>query len=148
MKDNQALTGFWDKAFTLSEEQQAEVREQAEGDWKELAPSEKLFRAASSLGQKKKVLDYGCGDGWASVIAAKSGCTNVTAVDAAPGAVRAARFFTEAYGVGEHVHSNSVESHGTVEDQRKRTTFQKVCCCHAHSWNRVCGSWRGLLIWG
>ncbi len=103
-KDNQTLIGFWDKAFTLSEEQQAEARKQAAGDWKELAPSEKLFRAASFLGQKKKVLDYGCGDGWASVIAVKSGCTDVTAVDAAPGAVQAGRLYTEIYGVKKYVH--------------------------------------------
>jgi len=105
MKDNQALIGFWDKAFSLSEEQKAEARKQAAEDWQELAPSEKLFKAACSLGQKKKVLDYGCGDGWAGIIAAKSGCTDVTAVDAAPGAVQAARFCTEVYGVDEHVHA-------------------------------------------
>ncbi len=104
-KHNYALIDFWDKAFTLTEEQQAEARKQAAEDWQELAPSEKLFKAACSLGQKKKVLDYGCGDGWASVIAAKSGCTDVTAVDAAPGAVQAARFYTEVYGVKEHVHA-------------------------------------------
>ncbi len=104
-KDNQALIDFWDKAFTLSEEQQAEARKQAVGDWKELAPSEKLFKAACSLGQKKKVLDYGCGDAWAAIIAAKNGCTDVTAVDAAPGAVQAARFYTEVCGVEEHVRT-------------------------------------------
>ena len=104
-KDNQALIGFWDKAFTLSEEQQTEARKQAAEDWQELAPSEKLFKAACSLGQKKKVLDYGCGDAWAAIIAAKSGCTDVTAVDAALGAVQAARFYTEVYGVDENVHA-------------------------------------------
>ena len=84
-KDNQTLIGFWDKAFALSEEQQAEMRNQSPESWKELAPCEKLFRAAGSLGQKKKVLDYGCGDAWAGIIAAKNGCADVTAADAAPG---------------------------------------------------------------
>ena len=104
-KDNQTLISFWDKAFTLSEEQQTEARKQAAENWKELAPSEKLFKAACSLGQKKKVLDYGCGDGWASIIAAKSGCRDVTAVDAAPGAVQAVRLYADIYGVEEHVHA-------------------------------------------
>ena len=105
MKDNQVLISYWDKAFTLSEEQQTGERKQAAEDWQELAPSEKLFKAACSLGQKKKVLDYGCGDAWAAIIAAKCGCTDVTAVDAAPGAVQAARFYTEVYGVKERVHA-------------------------------------------
>jgi hypothetical protein len=46
-----------DQAFTLSEVQKAQLRNQQE-DWKELAPSEKLFQAAFSLGERKKVLDY------------------------------------------------------------------------------------------
>lgn len=103
--DNQALIGFWDKALSLSEEQQTEARKQAAGDWQELAPSEKLFRAASFLGHKKKALDFGCGSAWASIIAAKSGCTDVTAVDAAPGAVQAARFYAQVYGVEKQVHA-------------------------------------------
>ena len=104
-KDNQVLIDFWDKAFALSEEQQAEARNQAAENWKDLAPSEKLFRAAGSLGQKKKVLDFGCGDAWAGIIAAKSGCTDVTAVDAAPGAVQAANLYAEVYGVEKSIHA-------------------------------------------
>ncbi len=102
-KDNQALIDFWNKAFSLSEEQQAETRNQAAEEWRELAPSPKLFQAASLLGQRKKVLDLGCGDGWAAIIAAKSGCPDVTAVDAAPGAVQAARLYSEIYGVRERI---------------------------------------------
>lgn len=89
-RDNRILIDFWDQAFTLSEEQKAQLRNQQE-DWKELAPSEKLFRAAFSLGERKKVLDYGCGSAWAAIIAAKGGCPDVTAIDAAPAAVFAAK---------------------------------------------------------
>ena len=103
-RDNQVLIDFWDKAFSPSEEMQAAAQNQVVEEWKELAPSEKLFQAASSLGRRKKVLDFGCGDAWASIIAAKSGCKDVTAVDAASGAVQAARLYTVAYGVEENVH--------------------------------------------
>ena len=102
-KDNQTLVDFWDKAFTLSDEQRAEAEKLGPADWKELAPCEKLFRAAGSLGQRKKVLDFGCGDAWAGIIAAKSGCADVTAADAAPGAVQAALFYTAVYGVERNV---------------------------------------------
>ena len=88
VQDNQKLIEFWDRAFSMPEEQKDSIQDQQEEDWKELAPSEKLFRAACSLGRRKRVLDYGCGSGWAAIIAAKSGCPDVTAADAAPAAVQ------------------------------------------------------------
>ena len=110
VQENQALIAFWDKAFVLSEKDQARERESGGSDWKELAPSEKLYLAACSLGRRKKVLDYGCGSAWASIIAAKSGCTDVIAVDVAPGAVQAARLSTVRYSVLDRVHVSRVSS--------------------------------------
>lgn len=104
-QENQALIAFWDKAFALSDEDQKQRLEDGGPDWKEIAPSEKLYRAACALGQRKKVLDYGCGNAWASIIAAKSGCADVTAADAAPGAVQAARLYAARYGVADRVHA-------------------------------------------
>ncbi len=95
-QENQMLINFWDRAFTLSEEQKADILNLKE-DWKELAPSEKLFLAAYSLGQRKKVLDFGCGTAWAAIIAAKGGCPDVTAVDASSAAVQAARLYAAHY---------------------------------------------------
>ncbi len=101
-RDNQTLVRFWDKAFALSEEQKAQ-RTDLQKDWKELAPSEKLFQAARSLGQREKVLDYGCGNAWAAIIAAKSGCLDVTAVDAAPAALQAGRLYAARYGAADRI---------------------------------------------
>ena len=109
-QESQTLISFWDKAFAMSVEGQKQVLEGDVEDWKELAPSEKLFKAACALGQRKKVLDYGCGNAWASIIAAKSGCVDVTAVDAAPGAVQVARFYAMRYGVSGCVNSECVSS--------------------------------------
>ena len=102
--DEQKLIGFWSNALELSEEDKAELLSEGTDSWIQAAPSEKLFHAAELLGRRKKVLDYGCGSGWAGIIAAKSGCPDVTAVDAAPGAVRAARFHAARYAVEEQVH--------------------------------------------
>ena len=85
VNDDQALLEFWSKAFLMSEEEKEEAAQADPGSWKELAPSEKLLRAAASLGGCRKVLDYGCGNGWAAVAAAKSGCPDVTATDPAEG---------------------------------------------------------------
>ena len=91
--DDKNLIEFWSSAQKLSEEDRAELQNSGEDDWKELAPSEKLYLAAASLGEKKKVLDYGCGTAWAGIIAAKSGCPDVTAADPAPGAMETARIY-------------------------------------------------------
>lgn len=92
------LIAFWDKAFAVSEDEKNAAEPVGEADWKQLAPSEKLFAAAASLGKRRKVLDYGCGSAWAGIIAAKSGCPDVTAVDPAPGAAEAARFTASLFG--------------------------------------------------
>ena len=103
-KENEKLIAFWNSVFEMSEEQIAEEQNEPE-DWHELAPSAKLFQAAASLGTKKKVLDLGCGSAWASVIAAKSGCPDVTAADPAEEAVKAAGFYAELYGTGTQIHA-------------------------------------------
>lgn len=104
-EDNRALIDFWNRAFTLSEEEKKKESSAEADEWKELAPSEKLFLAACSLGRRKKVLDYGCGSAWASIIAAKSGCDDVTAVDVAPEAACSARFYAAVYGVENQVRA-------------------------------------------
>ena len=108
-KDNQALVSFWSQALTLSEEDKEKERQNAADRWKEMAPSDKLFHAAASLGTCRKVLDYGCGSAWAGIIAAKNGCRDVTAVDAAAGAAQAAGFYAALYGVEKQVQTFRIE---------------------------------------
>ena len=103
--DNQVLVDFWSKALELSDEDREELSKGRAEDWRELAPSEKLFAAAVSLGTRKKVLDYGCGNGWAGIIAAKSSCPDVTAADMAPGAVRTAEVYAKVFGTDAQVHA-------------------------------------------
>ena len=102
-RDNQALLEFWDRFFAIPEEEKEAARREGVGEWKELAPSEKLLRAVCELGGRKKVLDYGCGNGWAAIAAAKSGCPEVTAADPAPHAAEAADFLAGLFGVSEQV---------------------------------------------
>ena len=106
-KVNRDLIEFWNSAYVISEEEMEQCRKDPDS-WKELVPSEKLFRAAESLGTRKKVLDYGCGMGWAGIVAAKSGCPDVTAVDVSETGVRHAEEFAKMYGVQDQVHANLV----------------------------------------
>lgn len=83
LQDNKNLVEFWDGAFTIPEEEKQAIRESGLSSPDEMAPSEKLLKAAAGLGAKKKVLDLGCGNGWAAAAAAKNGCGDVTAADPA-----------------------------------------------------------------
>ena len=107
-QDNKTLIEFWSEMLDLYDEDQEALNKCDAEEWKELAASEKLFIAAASLGNRKKVLDYGCGNGWASVITVKSGCPDVTAVDPAPGAIRTARAYAAAFGAGEQMHAECI----------------------------------------
>lgn len=100
--DNEKLIRFWNSVFLLNDE---ELKNMPVEGWRELAPCEKLFDAASELGKCKKVLDYGCGNGWAGIIAAKNGCLDVIAADAAEEALRATERYASIYGVDQIIHT-------------------------------------------
>lgn len=101
-KDNENLIRFWNSVFTSNDE---ELKSRPVKDWKELAPCKKLYLASAELGTCKKVLDYGCGSGWASIIAAKSGCNDVTAADAAEEALHTTEIYANLYGVRKNIHT-------------------------------------------
>ena len=90
---NNNLIKFWDVAIALTPEQKEEMKQYKGMDAKELAPSEKLFNAIKTLGKCQKVLDYGCGNAWAGIIANKNGCKDVTAVDLGEKIIDAAKFY-------------------------------------------------------
>lgn len=103
---NDTLIDFWNSAISLSEE---EIKEEAtELEYRDLAPSKKLFNAIVELKGCKNVLDYGCGNGWASIIAAKGGIKNVTAVDVGENIIETARFYANLYGVSDRLEIKKV----------------------------------------
>lgn len=124
--DNQTLLAFWDQAFFLPEEEKEAARREGAGSWADLAPAEKPLRAVCGLGNRKNVLDYGCGNGWAAIAAAKSGCPAVTAADPAPNAVETARFLAELLGAAEQVYPirGGTDWLKTVPDE----TFDGLIC--------------------
>ena len=108
--EEKKLIEFWSGAMELSEEDKEKLRTQGPEDVRDMAPSEKLYLAAQSLGRRKKVLDYGCGSGWAGIIAARSGCPDVTAVDPAIGAAGSAGFYASLFGVEGAVHTECIDT--------------------------------------
>ncbi|MBO2516598.1 MAG: hypothetical protein CW338_04860 [Clostridiales bacterium] len=104
-KDYDALITFWNSVFTMSDEDKAQGAEgiDPDEDWKSLAPSEKLLNAACDLGSRNRVLDYGCGDGWAGIAAAKSGCRNVVCADVIPAGIDMAKYYAGLLKTGDAI---------------------------------------------
>ena len=105
-KDYRQLVELWNRAFSMTEEDKAQGGRESvsEEDWKGLAPSEKLLKAAQGMGNCQNALDYGSGSGWAGIAMAKSGCACVTCADPAPNARDMAAFYAGLFGVEERVH--------------------------------------------
>lgn len=97
MNDLKNLVSFWNDCFNNNDK--IEVT-----DYKTLAPSKKLYDALEILSKEDKVLDYGCGHGWASIILAKVGCKDVTASDMAPNAIKMAKEYSKAYQVDSNIN--------------------------------------------
>ncbi len=75
---------FWEKAYADSGDQNTDNS----NNWETLAPSEKFIYALSSFSKCQNVLDYGCGEGWGSIIMAKTGCKNITSVELSNSAIK------------------------------------------------------------
>ena len=105
-KDYEKLLAHWNEVFRLTEEDKEELSKIPDNqeELKELAPSRKLYEAAVSLKDCSKVLDYGCGHGWAGIIAAASGCPFVTCADPAPNAIEMVECYAKHFHVEQQVH--------------------------------------------
>ena len=126
-EDYKNLLEHWNRVFCLTEEERAQAEEPCgEEELKGIAPSEKLFDAAASLGACENVLDYGSGSAWAGIIAAKSGCPHVTCADPAPNAAEMAALNAKQFGVGEQVHPVCITDSwiGEVPDE----TYDGIFC--------------------
>lgn len=103
-KINDDLIRFWNEAIALSEEEKEQIRHEDDLDYRQFAPSAKLLEAAESLGGCSRVLDYGCGSGWASFAIAKAGCPHVDAADLGKDILDALSLYSERFGLSDRIH--------------------------------------------
>lgn len=104
-KDYLDLVAFWNKSMELDEEGMEKAKEgiNPDEDYPNLAPSPKLKDALDSFKDCQKVLDYGCGSGWASIILAKAGVKEVVSVDVVPNAIKITSLYCDIFGVSDKV---------------------------------------------
>ena len=125
---NDALK-FWNQAFEMNDEEKEQFLKEIDpgNGWKELAPSEKLRDVViDHLSGCQKVLDYGCGEGWAGITLSKSGCNNVTGVDVVENATKLAEFLGTAYGAGDGFKTECVSTDWIAKE--KETSYDGIFC--------------------
>lgn len=112
-KDYLDLVAFWNNSMAMDEESLAKAKEELnpDEDYKDLAPSPKLREVLLNFKDCQKVLDYGCGSGWASIIMSKSGVGQVISAEVAPNAIRMVEFYSEAFGVKEIIKPILIDEH-------------------------------------
>ncbi|MCR5585662.1 MAG: class I SAM-dependent methyltransferase [Lachnospiraceae bacterium] len=122
--DYKKLVEHWNKVFQLTDEESEEGAQEnsesfGEEEMKQMAPSEKLFDAAVSLKDCSNVLDYGCGNGWAGIIAAKSGSGSVTFADPAENAIEAVKLYAKMFGISDRIKTVCIDEKwiNTIEER-------------------------------
>ncbi|MDY6430764.1 MAG: class I SAM-dependent methyltransferase [Bacilli bacterium] len=121
---NKKLVEFWDNAFLMSKEDKEELDNLKEQDYKELAPSKKLYEAVASLKDCNKVLDYGCGSAWGAIIASKEGAKIVTAVDLGENIINRVNLYKDKFRADIHAFSIEEDWLNTVENE----AYEAIIC--------------------
>lgn len=108
-KDYKDLVEFWDNSFKMTSSQKEELSTINENDYKDLAPSIVLFDSLNAFNNKEEVLDYGCGNGWASIIMAKLGTKSVKAVDVSHNSIKLVNTLKNIYNVGNIIKEETID---------------------------------------
>lgn len=110
--DYSKLVEFWNSSFEMSVDEKNQVLNQInpDEDYYDLAPSKKLYDILKLFNGKEKILDYGCGSGWASIIIAKNGVKDITAVDVSKNSVEMLECYAKAFKVDAFIRGISIDS--------------------------------------
>ena len=119
-KDYNDLVSFWNKSFILNDENKEEIlkTEGIKDSWNELSPSPKLNEALKRF--KGKVLDYGCGNGWASIVMAKEGIKNIDACDVAINSIKLLDFYKELFDVKDSINAFVIDSNWIKNEKEEK----------------------------
>ena len=124
--DYKNLTQFWNNSFILNDENKEEMKKEidVEHDWKDFSPSSKLTEALGLF--KDNVLDYGCGNGWASIIMAKNGIKNIKACDVVPNSIKLLNFYKELFNVSNEIEASLIDSNWLSKEETNK--YDGVFC--------------------
>ena len=122
---------FWNNAFALSEEDREKHKNEItpESDPAAIGISMQLADfVKANLAHSTKVLDYGCGEGWAGMSLCKQGCKDVTCVDLAENAIETVKYLAKLHGINEGFTAMAV-SQEWLSSQAPESYDGVVCTC-------------------
>ena len=122
---------FWNSAFALSTEDREKHKNEitAQSDPAAIGISMQLADfVKANLAHCTKVLDYGCGEGWAGMSLSRQGCGDVTCVDLAQNAVETVKYLAALHGIHEGFTAMAVDV-DWLGSQNAETYDGIVCTC-------------------
>ena len=113
------LKEFWDNAFKLSDEDKKQILSSIikEDDYISLAPSPKLYEAVKSISEGSKFLDYGCGNGWASIIAGINKAKEVIGVDVSKNSIEYANILKHLFAKDANIIFKEIDNEWLKNEQ-------------------------------
>ena len=108
--DYKTSVDFWNNNYAMTDEEIKETLAEDVGpdDWKTLPPSETFLEALKAFKDCEKVLDYGCGYGWADITAVKLGCKYIKAVDVVENSKKITDLYAKVFGVNGQIDCEAV----------------------------------------
>lgn len=101
MEENMKIRSYWNDYYKQYLNQDGnETSEEEESDTLGCTDVEE---ALQTIGAQGKVLDFGCGTGWASEYMALKGAAHITAVDFAQSAIQSAKLYAKKEGLCDQI---------------------------------------------
>jgi len=121
-EDYNNLKRFWDFSFRMNEETKKEILEY-DMKYNELAPAIEHVDLIKKINKDAKMLDYGCGIGWASIIAAKEEIKNITAVDVSENSINLAKVYAQKFGCLDNIDFKAIDEDWLAKEKDKTYDF-------------------------
>jgi len=106
--DYEKLVSFWNNNFILTADDKKEL-EANHTNYLSLAPNTKLVDALKLFISCNNILDYGCGNGWASIILGKLGINHINAVDVAENSIEVVNALCDIYNLHDNVDAIHID---------------------------------------
>lgn len=128
LRDYKDALQFWNSAYAARDEKSDRYDQLTpESNADVLAASKKLASIIrENLKDQKKVLDYGCGEGWAGMLLCQAGCRDVTCAEMAENAVALVKAVQKKLQIGDALHPLVIDENwlSTLPD----ASFDGIVC--------------------
>lgn len=120
--DYNNLKKFWNFNFRLTDESKKEILEY-EMEYTDMAPAPEHIELLKTINKDSIMLDYGCGDGWASIIASINGIKEIKAVDVSENSINLSKVYAEKFGCLDKINFEAIDEAWLAKEKDKSYDF-------------------------